>query len=443
MKRNRAGFTLVELIIVIAILAILTGVAVPVYSGYIKKANEASDLQLLGAMNTAFSAACAERGVNPTNLVAAAALSGEQGNMTVTGVSAVRRGGAALSAGEPEFDSAALNEAFLRYFGENTDKPFKVYTSLGYDSVNGVFVDGAREYTFATAYGTVTVTAAQLSDYQASTFGALGVNDLTSMVDKLSNKVVESSVSWLEQNEDFQAFWNGLELDTSGWSQEEMRAAKANALVLWAAQASEQVNEAALLTGEGNAVSSLSNYDQAVASSAMMYALMTAYVNSDYAKNSTGVMIDAGGNPNVLENLNSIPDGYSSWDDYINTNYSGRNVRVDEFDDLIATLVGHKYEVVETTSPTYQSVNDYFNTYNDTLSGMQDVSNLYNALVETDGWNNYIANQGQEDLNGYNAAMNMINTNVNNLGPDELATVLKNGFDDPTLVMMLQSILGN
>ena len=42
-KHSAGGFTLVELIVVIAILAILAGVAVPAYSGYIKKAEQAAD----------------------------------------------------------------------------------------------------------------------------------------------------------------------------------------------------------------------------------------------------------------------------------------------------------------------------------------------------------------------------------------------------------------
>ena len=48
------GFSLVELIVVIAIMAILVGVAVPVYSSYIEKANAAKDEQLLGEINSAF-----------------------------------------------------------------------------------------------------------------------------------------------------------------------------------------------------------------------------------------------------------------------------------------------------------------------------------------------------------------------------------------------------
>ena len=54
LNRHQAeGFTLVELIVVIAILAILGGVAVPAYSGYVEKANKQADISLISDVRQA------------------------------------------------------------------------------------------------------------------------------------------------------------------------------------------------------------------------------------------------------------------------------------------------------------------------------------------------------------------------------------------------------
>ena len=67
--KSKAGFTLVELLVVIAILAILAGIAIPAYSGYIKKAESTADMQALSSVNTAVQSLAAAEGVKVDEIV--------------------------------------------------------------------------------------------------------------------------------------------------------------------------------------------------------------------------------------------------------------------------------------------------------------------------------------------------------------------------------------
>jgi len=57
MKKN--GFTIVELVIVIAVIAVLAAVMIPTFSGIVEKANISSDTQLVRNMNIILAAECA------------------------------------------------------------------------------------------------------------------------------------------------------------------------------------------------------------------------------------------------------------------------------------------------------------------------------------------------------------------------------------------------
>ena len=81
MIKKNGGFTLVELIVVIAILAILAGIALPAYSGYIDRAREAGDTQIISAVNTAIQAATAANKAD----VASASYSGTAIDITFSG----------------------------------------------------------------------------------------------------------------------------------------------------------------------------------------------------------------------------------------------------------------------------------------------------------------------------------------------------------------------
>lgn len=64
---EKAGFTLVELIVVIAILGILAAVAVPTYSGYIERANDAAAESSATAYLTAAQSAAVLNGTYVTS----------------------------------------------------------------------------------------------------------------------------------------------------------------------------------------------------------------------------------------------------------------------------------------------------------------------------------------------------------------------------------------
>ena len=75
---NKKGFTIVELVIVIAVIAILAAVLIPTFSGLVKKANLSSDKQAVRNMNMALAADEAKNG-KPANLTQAHAVLSEAG----------------------------------------------------------------------------------------------------------------------------------------------------------------------------------------------------------------------------------------------------------------------------------------------------------------------------------------------------------------------------
>lgn len=103
------GFSLVELIVVIAIMAILVGVAVPVYSSYIEKAQKSKDEQMVDEIKHAIEIAGA----------AGTFSEGDTGYIVLTteGVSGVEEGSALDTVLEQTFGNDYANTLKLSYDG--------------------------------------------------------------------------------------------------------------------------------------------------------------------------------------------------------------------------------------------------------------------------------------------------------------------------------------
>ena len=395
--RGSAGFTLVELVVVIAIIGILAGIGTVGYGGYVKKANEAADQQLLGEVNTAFAAACVENGteiyaVNDAKLTKDTA---ELSDVTIDGAV-----------------NGKIPTSYKAYLGET--KGFKVIEPK-YSNYKHIFVDGRNNVQYAYGGGAVTISgkdAAILKDSTFATAEGLGVDGLLDKVNDIAG-IAELLAGSSEGGDG--ALWDIWNSEgflryagkAVGLTDSELEAA---ANKNWSLSNGKLKDALGAKAGKlGMDVTDPVIFKKLMGNATILYA---AKDTKNIDQNEIKKLLTSGekGVTEIQNNLKS------------------------------SATMG---KALSQASLVYGMYTAYIYSGDKTEQEKKDLTaNPISALraMSDPGFQKYInSDQGAKDMNAYLSSMNMINSSVDD--PQAVTKLLKSGFADPDLKALLNKSL--
>ncbi len=289
--RNNKGFSLVELIVVIAIMAVLASVAVIGVSVYIPKAQEAADNELLNIMTDALTAACLSEGIDPADVRAEIAIQSDGSLKTENGKFVI-----ALKTADGNDLAEKTNAALTDLFNQVVDatETFKLLNS-GFAFFNGTSFSWKGTTGLALTYpfkgkeyivdptDRTALLGSIFADSNVMTPGDL-VTNVDAVVDFAAgmvdtNSLLAGLVNEPSFQEIFAAMYPGLDINDPNNNEQKM-----SALVVYTAQNSQDLDNQdvynAILAekgGYGYILYVNSNDTQDVTTVAMHYALGLAW----------------------------------------------------------------------------------------------------------------------------------------------------------------------
>ena len=274
---DKAGFTLVELIVVIAIMGILSGVGTAAYSGYVKRTNEGLDETLY------------------QNILYAGEI-GKYENPGVTGRVIVTKTGATVDAVGAGGNKTVVEKWLSDAFGANWATTVKYHTDKYANGTYGTIALPAQSVTLTTEQ------QAQLEKFTQSNLNehekelADTANNLSKLFNTgfLGSKTGAEAVNMLADQmseADFNQFKDYLKAKTGKENFNDLTNTEiANATVLYVASKAKDMNAAGVLetlnSDGGNNVTGVFTKYGKLPSAALMYGTMTGYANSKYASES-------------------------------------------------------------------------------------------------------------------------------------------------------------